>query len=91
MRREGSPTNSNISSIIYSSIFDCVAARHAHIEVLKGRGREDVYDLHHILVIEVPEKADLPNDALGIHEVVESSGNFLDRHLNVKIIVRAAR
>lgn len=42
-------------------------ARHAYIEVLEGRGREDVHDLHHVLVVEVPQQTDLPHDALRIH------------------------
>ena len=52
-----------------------------HVEVLQGGGREDVDDLHHVLVVEVSQQPDLPHDALRVHQVVEGPGNFLDRYL----------
>lgn len=53
----------------------------SYIEVFQRRRGQDVDDLHHVLVVEVPQQPDLPHDALGVHQVVESSGNLLDRHL----------
>lgn len=32
-------------------------------------------------MVEVPQEPDFPDDALGVHEIIERSGNFLDGHL----------
>lgn len=53
------------------------------LEVGRVRGdRHDVGDGDDVLVaVEVPEQLDLPDDALGVHQVAEHVADLLDRYL----------
>lgn len=51
------------------------------VERLPVAGRQDVFDLDHVGVVQLAQDANLPQDALGVAAVVEDAGDLLDGNM----------